>query len=501
MIVVRMTSSGHLETLADAQAPLRLVREVGARRHLGAAAIDRTLAVLRDFQAVACSAGAQRAIAVATSAVREATNGLDLVGRARREIGLTVQVIDGQREARAAFLGAVASLPVEHGVVFDLGGGSLEISHFRHRRLRRAWTLPLGALRMSDRFLAHDPPREGEIRALRKIVRAALRKADVPTLREDEDLIGTGGTIRNLAKIDRRRRDYPIPRLHGYALDLHRVQEVAALLALRRREKRAAIPGLNADRVDSIVGGAIIVQTAMKALAADQMLVAGQGLREGLAIGALGRELGAPKAVRHGSIVALCARFNTWTARTGSRRAGIAAGLMAALDPKAPPEVREFLGYAALALDIGQSMDHFRRYEHAAAILRASDLSGFSHRDIALLSALLRQAGDTAPAWELYRPLLREDDQPVLARGGVILALADQMAARWPPDAPATVRCERRGGEVVLSAPALAVWDPRRLAIRFERAFGRRLVIEGGSASSPARPRPSRRVHRRRSRA
>jgi exopolyphosphatase/guanosine-5'-triphosphate,3'-diphosphate pyrophosphatase len=495
VIVVRLTPGGHLETLADAQAPLRLVRNVRAKRHLGRAAIDRALRALRDFQAVAHGARAERMVAVATSAVREATNGHDLVGRARRELGLNVHVIDGSREAQWAFVGAVRGLPIEHGLVLDLGGGSLQISHFRHRWPRRAWSLPLGALRLSDRFLDHDPPTQKEIRRLKKAVRVALKRARVRRLARDERLIGTGGTIRNLAKLDRRRRDYPIPRLHGYTLSSGRLEDVAALLASRRRAKREALPGLNPDRADSIVGGALIVETVMEVVGADEMVVAGQGLREGLAFGAAAHAARPATVVRRASILALARRFGTWDSKAAARRAGIASRLLAALEPRATAEMREMVDYAALVLDIGQSVDHFKRHEHTAMILRAADLAGFSHRGIALLSGLVWQVADGQMAWKAYRPLLRAEDQEALERAATTLALADEIVQRWAAGAPATIHCRPRGREVVLVGPALGTWAPGRLADRFERAFGRRLVVEGAARARDSRPRRAPPLH------
>ena len=487
VIVVRLTPGGHLETLADAQAPLRLVRNVRTKQHLGMAAIDRTLRVLRDFQAVAHGARAGRVMAVATSAVREAANGHDLVGRARRELGLNLQVIDGSREAQCAFVGAVRGLPIEHGLVLDLGGGSLQISHFRNRCPRRTWSFPLGALRLSDRFLDHDPPTQKEIRRLKKAVRVALKRAGVRRLAADERLIGTGGTIRNLAKLDRRRRDYPIPRLHGYTLSYGRMEDVTALIASRRRAKRETLPGLNPDRADSIVGGALIVETVMEMVGADEIVVAGQGLREGLAFGAAAHAARPATVVRRASILALARRFGTWDSKAAARRAGIAARLLGALEPRATAEMREMMDYAALALDIGQSVDHFKRYEHTAMILKAADLAGFSHRGIAVLSALVWQVADGKMSWKVFRPLVRAEDQEPIERAATILALADEIAQRWVGRAPASIHCRIRGEEVVLGASALGTWSPRRLADRFEHAFGRRLVVQGAGEKHEGR--------------
>src|SRR5439155_3760364 len=126
----------------------------------------------------------------------------------------------------------------------------------------------------------------------------SLTEAGVPPIASDERLVGTGGTIRNLAKIDRRARPYPIPRLHGYVLTMRRVHDLAALLRSRRLSRRRATPGLNADRADSIVGGAFVVLGTMEAIEASELIVSGQGLREGLAFEALGEDIRSADEVR-----------------------------------------------------------------------------------------------------------------------------------------------------------------------------------------------------------
>ena len=144
--------------IEDARAPLRLARDLRDSDRLGPEAIERTLQALRDFMAVAQGAGATRMIAVATAAVRDAADGPALVDRAHR-LGVPLQVIDGDHEARLGFFGAVHDLPVTGGLTMDVGGGSVELVRFRDRRLERAWSMELGSLRVSDRFLGIGPAR------------------------------------------------------------------------------------------------------------------------------------------------------------------------------------------------------------------------------------------------------------------------------------------------------------------------------------------------------
>ena len=478
VVVLRIDSNGSLEILADGRSPLRLSRDVGDGGRLSPQAIQRTVDALRDFQAVAAGTGAGRTIAVATSAIREAANGDELLERVLVESGLAVRVIDGEEEARYAFLGAIHGVQVESGMVVDIGGGSMELTRFRDRTLVESWTLPLGALRLSDRFLTRDPPVDRDIEALRKHVRRALDGASIPALPADEQLVGTGGTIRNLAKMDRHGRRYPIPRLHGYVLSRRRVEALSQLLTSRPLSRRKNISGLNADRADSIVGGVLGTESAMDALEAESMLVTSQGIREGLAYDAIGKELPSAEEARRMSVAALAHRFTSWERGRATRRVRITLKLLKTLDPDMGPQTRERLTQAATILDIGRSIDYYRRYEHTADILTESDLAGFSHRKLALLAALVRQAGDESMSVGLYRPLLGPDDRLPIARQATILALADEIEHRIGPGHGMPLECEERKRGFVLRAPLFDGYRQGLLAARFRRVFRKRLEFE-----------------------
>src|SRR4030095_15656005 len=137
-----------------------------------------------------------------------------------------------------------------------------------------------------------DPPKRPQLRRLRDHVRHHLRKADVKRLARDGGLVGTGGTLRNLAKIDREGQRYPIANLHGYELPFDRLADIVEQLARLKEKDRDRLPGLSAERADSIVGGAVAIQSLAEFVRATRILVSGQGLREGLALGLLGIPVG-----------------------------------------------------------------------------------------------------------------------------------------------------------------------------------------------------------------
>jgi exopolyphosphatase/guanosine-5'-triphosphate,3'-diphosphate pyrophosphatase len=480
-MVYRPEAGGHLHVLAGSRASLRLVRELDETGRIPAEALDRAFEALRDFRSIARGSGVRRIVAAGTSALRDAANGRAFIRRVHRDLGITMRTLSGLEEARYGFLGAVGGLPVGDGALFDLGGGSLQVGRFRERRLLGAVSVPLGALRVSDAFLKSDPPAPREIRRLREHASKVLDAAGIRALSAGEELVGTGGTLRNLARIDQRASGYPIPRLHGYVLTRRRLHEIVAGLRAERLEKRARVAGLNADRRDSVVGGGLVIDTLLEVLDADQVIVSGEGVREGLARSLAGEVLEPTAVVRRSSLDALASRFAGWSAERAGRREGLASALHEAIDPGAAGDVTEALLSGARILDIGRTVDFFDRHEHVADLVLATDLGGFSHRNVALLAAIVRQAGDEEARPRSLAPLVTRDDRKGIERAAVLLTLADEITERCPPGSPSTLRCRAREGETSVRVPALASWGVRGLAERFEAAFGRHLRVMPGA--------------------
>ena len=489
MIVFRLREGEHLDVVEDARAPLRLARDLRDSDRLGPDAIERTIEALRDFLAVARGAGASRMIAVATSAVRDALDGPELVERAHH-LGVPLQTIDGDHEAMLGFHGAVHDLPVTSGYTFDVGGGSAEITSFKDRRLVRSWSIPMGSLRMSDRYLASDPPTQRELHALRKAVRSTLADAGISEGR-DGDLVGIGGTVRNLAKVDLKRTDYPLPLLHGYELPRDRLESLIEELAGRSMKRRASMPGLNPDRADTIVGGAVVIATIAQHVKADHITVSSRGLREGLALVTAGGTVPSPDWVRTISVATLAARFATWVPWAAERRAQLAGDLLAALDPDSPARVREMLGHAARLLDVGRAIDYYDRYEHAAMIVTAADLGGFSHADLGALTAILRQADDDTRLGP-YGRLVTPDDRAAVLRAATALTLSDELNRRIPPDVPTPISCNWMRGGFEVVAPIPVGWQPRSVASRFAKVYGKPLLMVSNASVSSLTPAPER---------
>ena len=279
--------------------------------------------------------------------------------------------------------------------------------------------------------------------------------------------------------MDARLTNYPIARIHGYVLTRPRLAEIVQLLCGRRIRSAQLVAGLSRERGDSIIGGALAIQELVDVLGAGDIIVSGEGVREGLAYSMTSEGLPSEEDVRNAAVLSLATRFNTWNPDWAKHRTNIALELLNSLDWRAGPDVHGALEHAAMLLDIGRSVDFFDRYEHAAAMVIDTELDGFSHGRIALLSAVIAKAGDEDAARpHSYRPLLDKNDQDDVERAAILLRVADEMQQRWPKGVPVHVECRAGRTEVVIRGHGLAGWTPRGVGSRFERVFKRRLVVK-----------------------
>lgn len=475
--VLRLDSSGQLDIIADARTSLQLARHIDARGRLEAAAVTEAIAAMRDFRAVAAAAGAGRTVAVATAAIRTATNRESVLARLEADTGLSITVIDGDEEARYAFLGAVHGLPIDSGYLIDVGGGSFELAYFERRRPLRWWTFQLGSLVTTDQFLRSDPPKASEVADLRDHVARTLRDAGVPVLPEDGGMVGTGGTVRNLAKMHMRSVGHPIARVDGYILQRREVRDLTSRLASRNLTSLRTVPGLSTDRADSITGGALVVVAAMEALGARSLMVSGHGLREGIALAELKIPLPEVWEVRRSSVTALASRFATWDESRAKRRVDLVRAILAVADPTMNAEMREILDHATTLLDVGQTINYYDRWTHAAAVVASADLQGFTHREVALMATTLARLGKGRSNLPRYARLCTRDDIRRIDRLAVVLELADELDRRVDGGGPPTVRFDERRNRVVVTTGLPYAWEPAYLTRRFRTRVGRTLSL------------------------
>jgi exopolyphosphatase/guanosine-5'-triphosphate,3'-diphosphate pyrophosphatase len=283
-LLIRDLGSG--ETLERRQTITRLGKGTDASGLLDPAAIERTVAVLREYQEAIEEHGATPLRITATSAARDASNGDEFLDAAEAVVGVRPEILSGEAEGQLAFAGATAGLAPEQGpfLVVDIGGGSTEcmVGTTEIEALR---SFDLGSVRLTERHFEHDPPAPEELsNAIAEAVgffEDLVR--EVPRVEEVRTIVGVAGTITTVAAVEIGMIEWDHDVIHHFALTKAAAEDVFRTLATEPLEDRKANPGLEPARADVIVGGCCILVSLLRTLGVDELLVSESDILDGLA--------------------------------------------------------------------------------------------------------------------------------------------------------------------------------------------------------------------------
>jgi exopolyphosphatase/guanosine-5'-triphosphate,3'-diphosphate pyrophosphatase len=287
-VLVADVEDGHVGELERRTKVTRLGEGVDSTGRLGDAAIERVASTLTDYKAVIDELQPERTIALATSAVRDASNGDEFRGLLHDRFGLDVQIIPGEEEARLTFKGATAARPAGDGpfVVIDIGGGSTEfvVGSAGGDPSFRVST-QAGSVRQTERHLHEDPPSDEDLLALRAALRSIVEHAIPDAVRaEVRQGIAVAGTATSLAAIDQQLDPYDPDKVDGYGLLLEACERMLGELAAIPLDERKRVTGLHPDRAPTIVAGAAILVESMSVFGLTSVEVSEADILHGAAL-------------------------------------------------------------------------------------------------------------------------------------------------------------------------------------------------------------------------
>lgn len=405
-IVADVFPDGAIRVVDEMKAQPRLgtgVQETGA---LSSESMDRAVDALSRMATLSRQLEAERVEVVATSAVRDATNGALFLGRVRRETGLQARIIDGTEEARLSFRSALAHFDLAKGrtVVMDIGGGSLELAASAEGVVDQLLSLPLGALRLTEQHLGTAALRDrphAAIRTMRKEVRAMLRP-ELPTRNwRGARVIGSGGTFTNLAAIFLARQGVlTAQNVHGTIVPRGEIEHIIELMSAMTSEERRAIPGLNPERADIILAGLAVAAEVMARLEARELEVSRYGIREGLLLEAarVVPAIADPGDARDRSVLDLATRCH-YDERHSKHVQRLALRLFDRLGKRlgCTAADRQLLADAALLHDIGYHISYDRHHKHSYHLILHAELLGVSPTEQVVLANVARYHRGASP--------------------------------------------------------------------------------------------------------
>ena len=425
---------------------------------LTTAASERSLNALKRCKELATSLGVSQIIAVATSATREAPNGEDFLRQIEAELGITVNLISGQEEARRIYLGVLSGMDFNEQphIIIDIGGGSTELILADIHEARFLSSTKIGAVRLSKEFVTTDPISDSELKVLRAYVRGMLERPideiwQNLQLNEVPRTIGTSGTIETIAEIHARDELGAVPDpLNGYKISYKDIEKIVKKLAKMSYEERLDVSGLADKRAEIIVPGAVILLEAMAMLKLNSITICERALREGMIVdwmlsrGLINSRLRYQNEVKKRNVIKIAQKYHT-ELDYSERVAMFALSIFDQLQGlhSWDEAERELLWSAAILHNCGVYVNHSAHHKHSYYLIRNSELLGFTELELELIANIARYHRRSKPKkkHESYQQLPHKQHQLIVRQLSAILRLAVALDRR-NKGAIAAVDCE-----------------------------------------------------------
>ncbi|HSI37231.1 MAG TPA: Ppx/GppA phosphatase family protein [Tepidisphaeraceae bacterium] len=494
MIVAQIGVDGAVTTLWRAKEMVGLGRASFPSHRLSRTAVDQAILALRRFQAEAYNRHCEKILAVATSAVREATNGGDFIERARRELGLTVRVVSARDEARLIYLGArhAADLSAGPHLIVDIGGGSVEFIVADATKPLLLESRKLGASRMTAQFVKSDPIDVADLEKLLKHYDKELSPI-VAAIEAHKPVgaIGTSGTLENLAAMTGSTFG---PQGEPAILEAEKLSRLVGKLIESRAKDREKLTGLDEQRRDQIIAGALLANEIMRRLSLKKLTLCRAALREGILVEYIARhlpDLAVRRQIpdpRRRSVLELAKRCN-WEQPHAEHVTALTLSLFDHLAPLhgLGPKERELIEFGALLHDIGWHIAGKGHHKHSMYLILHGNLKGLSEEEVRIVANVARYHRKSPPSPDQaeYQSLPARAKKIVRVGAG-LLRVADGLD-RSHNAVVSAVRTRTTGDTVSLALesrgdPALEIWGAKRKRDLFEDVFGRKLQIKPAKA-------------------
>jgi exopolyphosphatase/guanosine-5'-triphosphate,3'-diphosphate pyrophosphatase len=423
-------SGQRLRPIHEDREVTRLGESVFRTGFLSPDAIANTVKVLRRFHRACQRLGTDSVRVVATSALRDARNSRAFLEWVRSATGWTVEIISGLEEARLIHLGLVSSIKIgsSPALLLDLGGGSCELTISIGGHIRETVSLPLGAVRLTNEFLHHDPPRKTELQSLRGFITRELRRvaSRIIKLRANA-VIATSGTAASLTAVCQ-----ALSQNKASSVTRAQMSRIAKLIAKSNLEQRRRMNGIGPRRAEIVVAGAIVYSELLEQCHLRGFRYSPLGLRDGLlAQMAAEHDRGARsrkqiESERWDSLQAALAHYRV-DAHHARQVREAAMNLFDVLRSvhALPPEYREWLSAAAMLYEVGDYVNRSGRHRHTYYIISHSEILGYTPEQRRVIAAVARYLGKSRPtAGDGPIKVLPPEDRQYVPKASQLLRLA-----------------------------------------------------------------------------
>lgn len=487
LVIANIMPGGYFMVIDELKEPVRLAQDMEIDGFLRPLRIQQTIKTLKTFRTLYESHGVSKVFAYATAAVRHAKNQKSFIDEVQSSCGIKLQVLSQEEEATFVYQGVINSMEVPKGLIVDIGGGSVKMIYYNRRVMIAQDTLPFGAVTLSEKFARHGTPEECQ-NAITAYVTEHLERLEwLKSLDPETQLIGVGGSLRNLGKISRKLKKYPLDMAHNYHIPFTEFETIYDTIKPLAPEKLMRIKGLSSARADIFPAALSVVEAIKNYTDFNEIIIGGAGLREG-AMFRYACPTVAEKPISDilgHSIYTLLHHFDM-NIRHAEHVFDLSMQLFRQLKVihKLPRPYVKVLRVASMMHDIGSSLKFYDHHKHSMYIILNSNLYGIPQKDLimaSMVAALHYRDGLEQLDCQKYLDLLNEEEISAVRKLGVIVRIAECFD-RSCGGAIVGLSCDVLGDSVILKTKTqgdctLEIKDALGALNEFKRAFKKNLEI------------------------
>ena len=487
LLIVNMFSEGHYMVVDELKESVRLGQDMDRDGFLKPQRIAETIKTLKMFKRLCDTSGVERIIAVGTAAVRRAKNQRSFLDEIQVSCNITIRVLSEEEEALLVYRGVINSMDIPKGLILEIGGGSTKIIYYNRRNVLGYASLPFGAVTLTDLFANDASPEESALH-IEEFFTEQLKKVEwLHDLDPETQMIGVGGSFRNLFKIGRMVKKYPLTTPHNYKLATEDFVSIYDMLRVLDVDRRKKIKGLSPARADIMPAAMAIVKSFVDYTHFETMTIGGHGLRDGIMVNqAMPITLEKPISDVLGYSLDRLVKYHGCDPKHVEHVLQLSVMLFKQLRVlhKFSRQYLKVLKIAASLHDIGMDMQYFGHPSHSWYAILNSPIYGATHREIVLAAFVARchNKEDVPLAdWQRYKDIVSEEDFDAVKKLGVLLRIAESLD-RSHCGVVTGLNCDVLGDSVIMKTmvtgdAALEICDAESAGAEFRKAFRNNLEI------------------------
>ncbi len=487
LVIVDMFADNHYMVVNELKESVRLGQDMDRDGFLKPQRIAETIKTLKMFKKLCDASRVDRIIAVGTAAVRRAKNQCSFLDEIRVSCNITIRVLSEEEEAFLVYRGVINSMDIPKGLILEIGGGSTKIIYYNRRNVLGYANLPFGAVTLTDLF-ANDGTPEEAANHVEEFFTEQLKKISwLSEIDPETQMIGVGGSFRNLFKINKLIRKYPLDTAHNYKLATEDFLTIYGTLKVLDVDKRKKIKGLSPARADIMPAAMAIVNAFVSYMNVENFIIGGCGLREGLMVNqAVPITLEKPISDVLSYSLDRYVKYYGCDPKHAEHVLLLAVQLFKQLRVlhKFPRQYLKVLKIAASLHDCGERVQYDNHAKHSCYTILNSRLYGATHREIVLAAFVAgchNKEDVPMNEWMKYKDVVLEEDLDAVKKLGVLLRIAESLD-RTHCGVVTGVNCDVLGDSVIMKTlvngdAALEIRDAEAANPEFKRAFRKNLEI------------------------